>query len=216
MQYLLLDTSEGCDPVNKVYYFDLSSLSEGLESYKGRNELLPFVKLVDTFEAKYDIVANDGTLFTFLTNKDSPRYKLVRVDLNEPNVWADLVPEAEKDVLESVHAVNKNQIILSYLSDVKSVLQIRDLDKGSLLHHLPIDIGSVSVISARRQDSIAFIEFTSFFTPGIIYQCNLDAGVSKMTIFREISVPSFDRSEYQVDQVQVLLVTLITNKISTY
>lgn len=206
MQYLLMDTSEGCDPVNKVYYFDLSSLSGGLGSYKGRNELLPFVKLVDTFEAKYDPIANDGTVFTFLTNKDAPKYKVVRVDLNKPNVWADLVPEADKDVLESVHAVNKNQIILSYLSDVKSVLQIRDLDRGSLLHHLPIDIGSVSGISARRRDSIAFIEFSSFLTPGIIYRCNLETGVPVMTVFREISVPSFNRSEYQVDQVRQFLV----------
>ncbi|KAL9672219.1 hypothetical protein QQ045_028469 [Rhodiola kirilowii] len=202
-KYLLMDISEGCDPVNKVYYFDLSTLSGGLGSYKGKNELLPFVKLVDTFEAKYSPVANDGTVFTFVTNKDAPKYKLVRVDLNEPLVWTDLVPEAEKDVLESVSAVNKNQIILGYLSDVKSLLQIRDLDNGSLLHHLPIDIGSVSGISARRQDRVAFIEFTGFLTPGIIYQCNLETGVPDMKIFREISVPSFNRSEYKVDQVFV-------------
>uniref|UniRef100_A0A7N0U4E3 Prolyl endopeptidase n=1 Tax=Kalanchoe fedtschenkoi TaxID=63787 RepID=A0A7N0U4E3_KALFE len=202
-KYVLMYTSEGCDPVNKVYYFDLSTLSGGLESCKERNEMLHFVKLVDTFEARYSPVANDGTLFTFLTNKDAPKYKLVRVDLNEPNEWTDLVPEAEKDVLESAYAVNKNQIILSYLSDVKSVLQIRDLDKGSLLHYLPIDIGSVSSISARRQDSLAFIEFTSFLTPGIIYQCNLETGDPEMKIFRDISVPSFNRAEYQVDQVFV-------------
>ncbi|KAJ6773462.1 PROLYL OLIGOPEPTIDASE-LIKE PROTEIN [Salix purpurea] len=67
-------------------------------------------------------------------------------------------------------------MIVSYLSDVKHVLQIRDLKTGSLLHRLPIDIGSVTGISARRDDS---------------------------TIFREISVPGFNRTEFKVNQVKV-------------
>ncbi|OMO75515.1 hypothetical protein COLO4_26055 [Corchorus olitorius] len=200
-KYLLLTIGESCDPVNKLYYCDMSSLPEGLEGFRKNNGLLPFVKLIDRFDAQYEAVANDGTVFTFLTNKDAPKYKLVRVDLKEPNNWIDVIPEAEKDVLESVHAVNNNQMIVSYLSDVKYVLQIRDLETGSLLHQLPIDIGSVFGISARREDSVAFIGFTSFLTPGIIYQCNLGSEVPDMKIFREISVPGFDRSDYEVTQV---------------
>ncbi|KAK4753341.1 hypothetical protein SAY87_022139 [Trapa incisa] len=202
-QYILLGITEGCDPVNKIYYCDMSSLAEGLQGYKKRNELLPFVKLVDNFDAMYDNVANDGSVFTFLTNKNAPRYKLVRVDLKEPNVWSEVVPESEKDVLESVHAVNGNQMILCYLSDVKYVLQLRDLETGSLLHPLPIDIGTVYGVSARREDSTLFIGFTSFLTPGIIYQCDLQTGVPDMKIFREITVPGFDRSEFNVNQVFV-------------
>lgn len=201
VQYVLLQITEGCDPVNKIYYCDLSSLPEGLEGHKKRNELLPFIKLIDNFDAMYQEVANDGSVFTFLTNKNAPKYKLVRVDLKEPNVWSDVVPESEKDVLESAHAVNGNQMILSYLIDVKYVLQIRDLETGSLLHPLPIDIGTVYGISARREDSMIFIGFTSFLTPGIIYQCDLQTGVPDMKIFREIVVPAFDRSEFRVDQV---------------
>ncbi|XAR64242.1 Prolyl oligopeptidase [Bertholletia excelsa] len=202
-KYLILDTSESCEPVNKVYYCDLHALPHGLEGYKGRQDLLPFVKLVDNFDAQYDVIANDDTLFTFLTNKNAPKYKLVRVDLKEPSVWTDVLPEAEKDVLESAVAVNVNQLIVSYLSDVKSVLQLRDLKTGSLLHPLPIDIGTVSEISARRKDSTIFIGFTSFLTPGIIYQCNLDGGSPDMTIFREIVVPGFDRAAFEVNQVFV-------------
>ncbi|KAI4339953.1 hypothetical protein MLD38_024835 [Melastoma candidum] len=201
-KYLLLYIDEGCDPVNKIYYCDLSSLPDGIGDFK-KDELLPFVKLVDNFKAKYEAVANDGTVFTFLTNKDAPKYKLVRVDLNEPNVWTDVLPESEKDVLESASAVNGNQMVVSYLSDVKYIMQIRDLNTGSLLHNLPIDIGSVSGISGRREDSTIFIGFTSFLTPGIIYQCDLSSEVPEMKIFREIVVPGFDRSEFNVDQVFV-------------
>lgn len=203
-QYVLLYIGEGCDPVNKIYYCKMSSLVDGFQGLRERNELLPFVKLVDDFDAKYEAVANDETVFTFLTNKDAPKYKLVRVDLKEPNVWTEVVPEADKDVLESACAVNGNQMILSYLSDVKHVLQIRDLHTGSLLHKLPIDIGTVGGISARREDTVVFIGFTSFLVPGIIYQCNLQGEVPDMKIFREIVVPGFDRSEFNVDQVKLI------------
>ncbi|XP_027148362.1 prolyl endopeptidase-like [Coffea eugenioides] len=202
-QYVLLYTFETCDPVNKVYYCDLSALPDGLENYKETNNLLPFVKLVDSFDASYLDVANDGSVFTFRTNKDAPRYKLVRVDLKVPTSWTEVLQESEKDVLESVVAVNGDQIVVSYLSDVKNVLQIRDLKTGSLLHHLPVDIGTVCQISARRKDNIVFIHFTSFLVPGIIYKCNLGGGAPEISIFREIIVPGFDRSQFVVNQVFV-------------
>ncbi|KAJ9186386.1 hypothetical protein P3X46_001963 [Hevea brasiliensis] len=199
-KYLLLYISESCDPVNKVYYCDMSAFPEGLEGFRG-NHLLPFIKFIDDFDAQYEAIANDETLFTFLTNKNAPKYKLVQVDLMEPSIWTDVVPEAAKDVLESACAVNGDQMILSYLSDVKYVLQVRELKTGSLLHRLPIDIGTVDGISARRKDSKIFIGFTSFLTPGIIYECNLDTEVPDMKIFREISVAGFDRTDFHVDQV---------------
>lgn len=194
--------------MNKFFYCDLSTLPNGLVGLKGKNDLLPFIKLVDDFDAQYHEIANDDTLFTFLTNKDAPKYKLVRVDLKDPTVWTDVIQEAEKDVLESACAVNGNQMIVSYLSDVKYVLQVRDLKSGSLLHQLPIDIGSVSGISARRKDNVVFFGFTSFLSPGIIYQCNLETEVPSLKIFRETVVPGFDRSEFNVDQV--ILFTLLT------
>ncbi|KAF3796155.1 Prolyl endopeptidase [Nymphaea thermarum] len=200
-KYLLLYIEEGCDPVNKLYYYDLSSLSHGLAGLRGGKYMIPFVKLVDNFEARYEAVANDDTLFIFRTNKGAPKYKLVQVDLKDPSSWADLVEESEKDVLESALAVNKSQLLVTYLSDVKYVLQLRELKTGKLLHNLPIDIGTVYGISGRREDSEVFIGFTSFLTPGIIYRCQLnDCDVPEMKIFREIVVPGFDRTEFQVNQ----------------
>ncbi|KAL0365998.1 UNVERIFIED_CONTAM: Prolyl endopeptidase [Sesamum radiatum] len=202
-KYVLLYTYENCDPVNKIYHCNISVLPRGLEGYKGTKELLPFVKLVDTFDALYQYIANDDAIFTFLTNKDAPRNKLVRVDLKEPTSWNEILPEDTKDVLESAVAANGNQIVVNYLSDVKNVLQLRDLETGALLHHLPLDIGTVTEISSRRKESIIFIGFTSFLIPGIIYMCNLEAKIPDMKIFREIDVPGFDRTEFNVNQVFV-------------
>jgi len=78
LQYLLLSVSETSEPVNKLYYCDLSSLPHGLPGLNGTHELLPFVKLVDEFEAYYGVIANDDIQFTILTNKYAPRYKLSR------------------------------------------------------------------------------------------------------------------------------------------
>ncbi|KAL1193179.1 Acylamino-acid-releasing enzyme 1 [Cardamine amara subsp. amara] len=200
-KYLVMAIEEGCDPVNKVYHCDLSSLSNGLEGFRGSNDLLPFVKLIDTFDAQYIAIANDETLFTFLTNKDAPKYKVVRVDLKEPSNWTDIIAEHEKDVLSTAYAVNGDQLVVSYMSDVKHILQIRDLKSGSLLHRVPVDIGSVCGVFARRKDTIFFFRFTSFLTPGVIYKCDLSNEAPEVTVFREIAVPGFDRTAFQVTQV---------------
>uniref|UniRef100_A0A0A9D8Q2 Pco126705 n=1 Tax=Arundo donax TaxID=35708 RepID=A0A0A9D8Q2_ARUDO len=94
------------------------------------------------------------------------------------------------------------------MSDVKHILQIRDLKTGNFIHQLPLEIGSVSEISCRREDKEVFIGFTSFLSPSIIYWCNLASTVPEMKVFREISVPGFDRTSFQVNQVGSLPVQI--------
>ncbi|KAM3369298.1 hypothetical protein ACQJBY_017286 [Aegilops geniculata] len=200
-KYVLLSVSESSEPVNKLYYCDLSALSHGLSAMKGTHQMLPFVKLVDEFEAFYGVVANDDTKFTILTNKDAPRYKLSRVDVDDPQSWTDVLPEDDRAVLESACAVHCDKLLVNYLSDVKYVLQMRSLATGELLHGIPIDIGSVNGITGRRADSEVFVEFSSFLTPGIVYRCDLSSGAPEMSIYREITVPGFDRSDFEAKQV---------------
>ncbi|XP_066164361.1 uncharacterized protein [Oryza sativa Japonica Group] len=202
-KYIILGTYEGCDPVNKLYYCEICTLPQGIEGFKETKGMLPFVKLIDNFDAQYHVVANDGDEFTFLTNRNAPKNKLVRVDIKKPELWTDILPEHERDVLESADAVNGNQLLVCYMSDVKHILQIRDLVTGNLLHKLPLEIGSVSEISCRREDMDVFIGFTSFLSPGIIYRCNLTSAIPEMKIFREISVPGFDRTNFEVKQIFV-------------
>ncbi|XP_006661048.2 prolyl endopeptidase-like [Oryza brachyantha] len=202
-KYIILGIHEGCDPVNKLYYCKISTLAQGIEGYKESKENLPFVKLIDNFDAQYEVVANDGDEFTFLTNRNAPKNKLVRVDIKKEELWTDILPEHERDVLESADVVNGNQLLVCYMSDVKHILQIRDLVTGNLLHKLPLEIGSVSEISCRREDTEVFIGFTSFLSPGIIYRCNLTAAIPEMKIFREILVPGFDRTKFEVKQIFV-------------
>ncbi|XP_024991836.1 prolyl endopeptidase-like [Cynara cardunculus var. scolymus] len=201
-KYLLLNICKGAARLNKFYCCDLSTLPNGLEGHRGKGNL-PFVKVIDNFEAFYGAISNDDTIFTFLTNKNAPRYKLVRLDLKNPSIWTEILRESEKDVIESVLPINKNQMIVSYLKDCKHVLQIRDLERGNLLHTLPIDIGSVDYISARREDNVFFIKLSSFITPGMVYEYDLKARVPKMRVLREIVVQGFNQAAYQANQVFV-------------
>lgn len=63
--------------------------------------LLPWVKLIDNFDAEYEYVTNEGTLFTFKTNLDAPRYRLINIDFASPDQsnWKELIPQHDKDVI---------------------------------------------------------------------------------------------------------------------
>lgn len=63
--------------------------------------LLPWVKLIDNFDAEYEYVTNEGTVFTFKTNLDAPQYRLINIDFAQPAVsqWKELIPQHDKDVI---------------------------------------------------------------------------------------------------------------------
>lgn len=200
---MILSIGEGCDPVNRLYYCDLTTLPEGLEGIKGTKTTLEFKKLVDNFEAQYKLVANDGPIFTFLTNKDAPRYKVVRVDVRNPANWTDVIAESKADVLSSVDCVNGQQLLVCYMSDVKHQLQVHDLQTGALQWRPQLEIGAVTDTSGSRKDSEIFFNFTSFLTPGTVYRCDLSATQPEIKVLREVGSEIFDRSLFETKQVNI-------------
>ena len=52
-----------------------SAASPPLLASGAGSKKLPIVKLVDNFEASYSYVANDGPVFSFMTNLHAPRYR---------------------------------------------------------------------------------------------------------------------------------------------
>lgn len=75
------------------------------------------MKLIDNFDAEYEYVTNEGTLFTFKTNLDAPRYRLINIDFASPaqGNWKELIPQHDKDVigelLQYILMVIKIQIV---------------------------------------------------------------------------------------------------------
>ena len=48
-RYLVISISEGCDPVNRLYFTDLEASNYEITG------LLPYVKVVDNFDAEYEV-----------------------------------------------------------------------------------------------------------------------------------------------------------------
>lgn len=62
-------------------------------------------------------------------------------------------------------------LVVCYLKDVHSVLQVRSLASGSLQQTIPLPgIGSVSAFTSRRSDSEAFFTYTDFVDPGTCFR----------------------------------------------
>lgn len=81
--------------------------------------ILHWVKLIDNFEAEYEYVTNEGTVFTFKTNRHSPNYRLINIDFSDPeeSKWKVLIPEHERDVLgKSLCQVRLFKLIQSLVS----------------------------------------------------------------------------------------------------
>uniref|UniRef100_A0A8C3AYJ7 Prolyl endopeptidase n=1 Tax=Cyclopterus lumpus TaxID=8103 RepID=A0A8C3AYJ7_CYCLU len=196
-RYAVLSITEGCEPVNQLWYCDLQQLSDGITG------VLPWVKLVDNFEAQYAYVTNEGTVFTFRSNLDAPRYRLVNIDIQKPDRqhWTTLIPQHDKDVLGLVSCVNQHHLLVNYVHDVKDVLQLCELSTGRLVRSLPLDVGTVAGVSCKKKHSEFFYKFSSFTTPGIIYHCDLSESHPEPSVFREVEVKGIKPEDYEISQV---------------
>ncbi|XP_040920065.1 prolyl endopeptidase isoform X1 [Toxotes jaculatrix] len=196
-RYVLLSIREGCDPVNRLWYCDLKTTPQGITG------LLPWVKLIDNFDAEYEYVTNEGTLFTFKTNLDAPCYRLINIDFASPaqSNWKELIPQHDKDVIVFATCTYSSYLFVCFLHDVKNVLKMYRLSTGEELRTFPLDVGSVVGFTGRKRDSEIFYYFTSFLSPAIIYHCDLTKEPLQPHIFREVTVKGFNPSDYQTTQI---------------
>ncbi|KAK1805637.1 hypothetical protein P4O66_019917, partial [Electrophorus voltai] len=226
-RYVLLSIREGCDPVNRLWYCDLDTVPDGITARPYRlsavsvpTGLLPWVKLIDNFDAEYEYVTNEGTVFTFKTNLDAPRYpphqRGLRPTSTEPVEGASPpAPQGRhrlfslssflppRPTRSSVFAActHSTCLFVCYLHDVKNVLKMYALGSGEELKTFPLEVGSLVGFTGRKKDSEIFYHFTSFLSPAIIYHCDLTKSALQPSVFREVTVKGFNPADYQTTQV---------------
>mgnify|MGYP006285301969 CR=1 FL=1 len=157
-----------------------------------------FIWLIDTFEKDYMVAGNNDNILYVITNQDAPRYKLVAIDLNnpQPDQWTDLIPEKE-EVLQSCTFMG-GRLITSYLKDAYDVVKVFDTE-GNYLHDVDLPgIGSVGGFGGDEKDNITFYTFTSFNYPPVIYKYNIAENLSEVFYRTDID---FDESLYETKQV---------------
>ncbi len=186
-RFLLVYQSEGTDPRNRVFVQDLAD---------AKGAIAPFL---DAFDADYQVVGNDGTLFYVKTDKDAPRYRLVAIDLAHPatGTWKQIIPQdAGRGVLSSVSMIGE-RFVAVWQIDAHDVLRIYDKD-GRLEREVPVPaLGSIAT-SMHRRDAEFFYQFTSFTHPTTIYRC--DPSTGRSVVFRQPKV-AFDPAVYETLQV---------------
>ncbi|XP_065334976.1 prolyl endopeptidase-like [Cloeon dipterum] len=194
--YLIAMSAKECKD-KMVFFAEIGSLPDGPQG------LLPLTQIVHKLDSDYEYVTNVGSKCIFKTNKDAPNYRLVTIDLENPSMdqWRTLVAEHPKDVLDLAVLSNKDKLVVHYIHDVTSLLQIRDLATGNLITQLPLDLGMVSNVSANRKYPELFFRFFSFLTPGLIYTCDLSKPIIEPVPYRKVELKDFDASFYMTEQV---------------
>lgn len=119
-------------------------------------------------------VTTDGDLHIFRTNRSAPNYRLIGIDVNdtEESNWKTIIAEHEKDVLDWATPVNRTQLVICYIHDVKNILQLHKIN-GQKIFEFPLEMGTIVGFAGHLKHSEIFYQFTSFLTPGIIYHCDL-------------------------------------------
>jgi prolyl oligopeptidase len=185
-RYLLLHQSKGTSPNNELALKDLQDPDA------------PILRLIDTADATYAAIDNDGTLFWLLTTLDAPNGKVISIDLNKPGRehWKTVIPESANR-LSDISIVD-NTFIANYLADAQSLVELRRLD-GSLIERLALPaIGTAYGFSGRREDTETFYQFSNFTTPGTTYR--LDMKTHTSTIYRQPKL-LFDPDLYETRQI---------------
>ncbi|KAF9821009.1 hypothetical protein IEO21_00986 [Rhodonia placenta] len=196
-RYLLLTITRDTAPKNSLWIADLKAQAIGPN--------IQWDKLVDDYVAEYHYIANDGTKFYFLTNKDSPQYKLAVVDIaeaSEKRVWKDVIPEDKDAHLSDVLAVNDDHLIVKYKRNVKDEIYIYDTS-GNRLTRVAEDFVGAAHLSGKRDQSWFFASLTSFTNPGIVarYDFSEKDEAKRWGVYRKTLVTGLNSDDFIAEQV---------------
>lgn len=186
--YLILFIRKADDEHFRIVYRDL------------RTKDAKFVELIDNFDNQYYFVGSQGDEFYLLTDRDSPRRRLVAIDLSTPKPadWRTIVPQGAEAVTQATFIGGR--FLLSSLKDASTRVRVFDAS-GAARGEIPLpSIGTALGFRGRQADTETFYSFASYTTPSTIYRYDISAGQS--SVFRR-STLAFNPDDYQVEQVFV-------------
>ncbi len=71
-KYLIISVWRGTDPQNLIFYKDLTAPESAV------------IELINKFEAEYNFIDNDGSVFWFKTDLNAPLGRVIAIDINNP------------------------------------------------------------------------------------------------------------------------------------
>ncbi|NJR22589.1 MAG: S9 family peptidase [Richelia sp. CSU_2_1] len=194
-KYLIVSVWRGTDPKNLIFYKDLTAPES------------PVVELINEFEAEYNFIDNEGSLFWLQTDLNAPCGRIIAIDTQNPppsslagdesqSKFTEIIPEAAETL--SGISILSDRFVASYLKDAYTQIKIFNLD-GSFVRDVALPgIGSAGGFGGKRHEIETFYAYTSFTAPNTIYRYNMETGES--SIYRQPNV-DFNPDDYETKQV---------------
>ena len=183
--------------VSKQGDFRLLSISEGTDEknllFIKKKSGEGFIPVIDEFKGSFRYLDSRDNVLWFYTTYEAPKGKVVSLSLSDDNnfQWNDVVSESN-ETISSVNLVGNN-IIINYLKDTLSNVQIFELS-GRYLQDLQFKgQGSVQGFDGDLNDKYTFFEFENFVSPPKIYK--LDLITLKYSLFWQMDLPGFETED---------------------
>ncbi|MCK4663034.1 MAG: S9 family peptidase [Bacteroidales bacterium] len=184
-KYLIISATESTSG-NALYFKNLEEKDGELH------------EIVKDFDDDYQIVEHIDGKFLVMTNYESPKYKLISIDVNNygKENWKDIIPESE-NVLKYASVVG-GKIFVNYMQDAHSVIKVYDLE-GNYQYDVELPtIGSVGGFSGEKDDEITFYTLTSYTYPSVVYKYNIAENKSEVYTKSQVD---FEPDKYETKQV---------------
>ncbi|HTE52106.1 MAG TPA: prolyl oligopeptidase family serine peptidase [Kofleriaceae bacterium] len=149
-------------------------------------------------KAVFEVVAGGPRLYV-RTNESAPRFRIMAIDPRKParSAWKEIVPESE-GTIEGMEVAG-GHLVVSYLRDAASTVQVRRKD-GALAHELAIPpLGRVSDVSGSFDDGSVYFQYSSFTERAIVFKASIARG--SVEEWARAVLP-LDASQIQAEQVR--------------
>lgn len=180
-RFLILSASEATSG-NEVYVKDLTNKTDFIPIQKG-------------YDYNTDVVDSKGDFIYVLTDKNAPNMKLQKLNIKNPEVWENVIPETDNVLSISSGG---GYFFAKYLKDALSFVKQYDYD-GKLIRTIQLPgNGTASGFGGKSTQKDLYYSFTNYITPGTIYKLNADSGQSE--IYQKPKV-KFNPEDYVSEQV---------------
>ncbi|TXF75954.1 prolyl oligopeptidase family serine peptidase [Chryseobacterium sp.] len=167
---------------NELYIKDLKNKTEFIGVQKG-------------YDFNTDFVDSKDDFIYALTDKNAPNMRLVKFNINKPDVWIDVIPETENVLSISTGG---GYLFAKYMKDAVTSVKQFDYD-GKLIRIIDLPgIGTASGFGGKEEEKDLYFSFTNYITPGTIYKYNAETGKSE--IYQKPKV-KFNPENYVSEQV---------------
>ncbi|MCE7791979.1 prolyl oligopeptidase family serine peptidase [Salipaludibacillus sp. CUR1] len=185
-KYLCLNVNEGTASQNRFYCRPADEPDS------------PFIRLLDQQDAEYTFIGNTDSTLYFKTDLHAPKGRIISVNIEKPERenWREVIPEKE-ETLERVMVAN-GKFVAVYLDKAVHKISVYGLD-GQFVNTIPLPAqGSLTGITASKDDREMFFGITTYLNPGIIYVYDMETENLQEWARSE---PSFPAEDYKTEQV---------------